>query len=477
MVRLTAAARIGRGRWRLVLVAAGAALALATAAGGLLGSVARGTPGDTITLQVWPAGQGRIEVTQTGRDIEPCDFTDILANESGACQRSVTSGTPVTLTAVAEPNTTIATDLNKKVPDYPTGDSTFVRWSRDDCAASTACTFTPDTDLEWITAFFSPLELEVGINNGGTTSNGDSVQVVQGGGPLTCVDGPDASFEGADRACHGLYPVDASLVLHAQPYVAGTPNTWGAGCEPDNADPGSANCTVTLSNIRTFATIAFGIGVEPPQFPFQIEPRLTVRLAGSGHGRVTGTGNIDCGSSCSADLSYQAKVTLTATAEAGSTFAGWRGVCSTNPTCVFAAGSATSISAVFDHASAPPTTTGSTTQPTTTSPPPTGTTSTTPVTKPKTALRARLAAVRTTGSGARRTLLVTLVVNHATRVNTKLLWHGQTRAHARYAVPKGKNTLRLPLGRGLKPGWYRLVLSVGSGTGKRTLTRPVRLRG
>jgi hypothetical protein len=417
-----------------------------------------------------------------------CDFTEVLS-DSGPCKVSVTSGTPVTLTAVAEPNaTSIPADRQADVPDYPTSDATFVRWSRSDCAGTGSCTFTPDTDFDWVAAFFSPLELEVGINNGGNAGSSDTVRVVQGGGPLTCDSGLVGFFD-ADRACHGLYPVDASLVLQAQPGSAGTPIQWGFGCEPDNGESSSANCTVTMSNIRTFAVVAFGAGVAPPSFPFQIEPHLSVHLSGSGRGRVSGTGNIDCGTACSADLRYQQKVTLTATADQGSTFVRWRGVCSTSPTCAFAAGSATSVSAVFDQAAPPPPPPTTSALPTTTSAPPTtttpppatttssGTSTTATVRKPTPKrLSARLAGVRQTGSGAHRALVFTLVVSRSTRVRTQLLAHGQAKAHGAFAVPRGRSTFQLALGRSVKPGRYQLVFSLGSGAAARTLARPIKVR-
>jgi len=55
---------------------------------------------------------------------------------------------------------------------------------------------------------------------------------------------------------------------------------------------------------------------------------LSVQKGGSGSGTVTG-GAISCGATCSASLASGTAVTLTASADAGSTFAGWSGCDST----------------------------------------------------------------------------------------------------------------------------------------------------
>lgn len=435
-------------------------------------SVARGAPGDTIHLILWPAGQGKIDLDQAGRAQQTCDFVDVVVSTSeSTCNFEVTSGTPVTLTATPEPGKPIVpADRQADVPDFKPGTpSTFVRWSRFDCEGTGPCTFTPDTDGEWITAVFTPLELEVGINGSAPATNPIQVEANGSLQPLTC---DDVGFNGADHACHGLFAADTDVVLVASPASPALPIKWGPGCEPDSSDP--AKCTVTMSNIRTFAAVAYGDpnAVVPPDFPFKITPTLTVHVSGSGHGRVTGTGGIDCRAVCSVTLDYQTRVTLKAEADQGSSFARWRGVCSTGSTCVFAAGSASSVGAVFDEnpppatttptpTPAPTTTTGvTTTAATSTAATTTSATATTPT---ATRIIARLAGVSMTGHGIHRALVVRLVVNQSVRTTVRLLLHGKAKATRAFALAKGPNVLRLAVPRKLTPGVY--VVAVKAGTG------------
>ena len=85
--------------------------------------------------------------------------------------------------------------------------------------------------------------------------------------------------------------------------------------------------------------------------------RLTVTRAGSGTGRVRSTdGAINCGTACSHSYAAGTRVTLKASAAAGSSFAGWSGGgCSGKGSCTVTLGSDVSVSAKF--AIGPPNTT------------------------------------------------------------------------------------------------------------------------
>ena len=77
---------------------------------------------------------------------------------------------------------------------------------------------------------------------------------------------------------------------------------------------------------------------------------LTITKAGSGSGIVTGSlGRLDCGDTCSAQISLGSIVTLTATPDEGSCFAGWSGAVSdTSSTIQVTMDAAKDVTATFD---------------------------------------------------------------------------------------------------------------------------------
>ena len=73
---------------------------------------------------------------------------------------------------------------------------------------------------------------------------------------------------------------------------------------------------------------------------------LFVAVAGAGRGTVTG-GPIQCPGTCSHNYTPGTSVTLTATAAAGSRFAGWNGACTGTGTCTIALPYDQSVTATF----------------------------------------------------------------------------------------------------------------------------------
>jgi hypothetical protein len=82
---------------------------------------------------------------------------------------------------------------------------------------------------------------------------------------------------------------------------------------------------------------------------FSAVHNLSVAKAGDGTGTVTNpTGEIACGSTCSAAFASGSATTLTATAAADSVFTGWAGGCTgTAPSCTLNLGSDQSVTATF----------------------------------------------------------------------------------------------------------------------------------
>ncbi|HVF06948.1 MAG TPA: hypothetical protein VNC60_00055 [Actinomycetota bacterium] len=106
--------------------------------------------------------------------------------------------------------------------------------------------------------------------------------------------------------------------------------------------------TWTLSGASTQAFVARFSGT-----PTTVET-LDVSIAGTGDGRVTSVpAGVDCTADCQAEFPTGTAVTLTAAADAGSTFTGWSGHCSGDGPCQVTMNNARSVTATFT-ADAPP---------------------------------------------------------------------------------------------------------------------------
>jgi hypothetical protein len=426
---------------------------------------AQGATPDPVTLRLWPAGQGRIDVTQDGAPVGSCDFLYVIDNE-GACLVQVAAGTPVTVTASPEPGAELLVpEEQDALPDFPVPHPSFVRWTRSECVGTGPCTFTPDDDLDWVGAVFTPLQLEVGLDDSAMGTGTVGVLSPAGTvGSLPC--GPTAFPDGTSE-CHGAFPADSSVVL----VPSGEPATWGPGCDSVAGDP--PRCTVVVNNIRTFASLAFN-GLVAPSFPFNITARLHIALAGSGHGRVTGDG-LDCGTQCTSDsVTYQSPVTLNATADPGSHFVRWEGVCSTDPVCAFSGGSETRVGAVFDG----PAGTTTTATVVTTAPPvvtTTGTTSSVTTAIVVSAFSPRIQQARAKRLAGHRIVVVTLVVDRLAGATLRLSKNGRAIATTHWELHPGRTLAKLRVPKALKAGRCRLQVRIVAGGASRTFTTAVKI--
>lgn len=123
-----------------------------------------------------------------------------------------------------------------------------------------------------------------------------------------------------------------SIVLTAKPATGYRVDSWSGSCSGQ-----AVTCTLTMDSDKT-ASVFF----TPIQY------RLTVTLSGSGSGKVSSnTGDIDCGSLCSALFNYGASVSLTASSASGSTFSGWNGACSSSSNCAITITSDINLTANF----------------------------------------------------------------------------------------------------------------------------------
>ena len=82
--------------------------------------------------------------------------------------------------------------------------------------------------------------------------------------------------------------------------------------------------------------------------PVNVASSLSALTTGTGNGTISSqpTG-IDCGSTCQASFNYGSAITLTATPDASSIFAGWSGDCAGTGTCQVTMNGAKSVTATF----------------------------------------------------------------------------------------------------------------------------------
>jgi uncharacterized repeat protein (TIGR03803 family) len=133
--------------------------------------------------------------------------------------------------------------------------------------------------------------------------------------------------------CSAWYVDSATVTVSALANTGSTFTGWsGEGCS------GTGTCVVTMDTARS-VTATFTLNTYA----------LSVTKAGSGTGSVTSSPTgIDCGATCSASFDYDTPVTLSAAADADSTFAGWSGEgCSGTGNCQVTMTQARSVTATF----------------------------------------------------------------------------------------------------------------------------------
>jgi hypothetical protein len=133
--------------------------------------------------------------------------------------------------------------------------------------------------------------------------------------------------------CTAGFGAGASVTLIATADTGSTFASW-TGC--DNV--AGSTCTLTMGGTRT-ATVSFARTTYVATVTRTLGGTVTSSPAG-----------IYCGAICAATFDAGASVTLTATSDAGATFAGWTGACSgTSPTCAVTMSAAKSVNARFTY--------------------------------------------------------------------------------------------------------------------------------
>ncbi len=143
--------------------------------------------------------------------------------------------------------------------------------------------------------------------------------------------------------CFNAYNSGAVVTLTEAAGKSSTFNGWGGAC----SSAGTAKtCTVTMSQSQS-VTANFTTTLQTFT--------LGVSDLGNGTGTVTSSdGQISCNPACTASYLSGTRVTLTAAAPTGNTFAGWGGACGgTAKTCAVTVSSNTSVTATFNIATFP----------------------------------------------------------------------------------------------------------------------------
>jgi hypothetical protein len=138
---------------------------------------------------------------------------------------------------------------------------------------------------------------------------------------------------GTGAGCQHDFDHGTVVTLTADAATGSTFSGWnGAGCS------GTSTCTVTMTETRS-VTANFTIK----------QYTLTADKSGTGSGTVTSLpAGINCGTDCTENYNYNTVVTLTASADFGSSFTGWNGAdCPGTGTCTVTITETRSLTANF----------------------------------------------------------------------------------------------------------------------------------
>jgi len=134
--------------------------------------------------------------------------------------------------------------------------------------------------------------------------------------------------------CSANFDSGAVVNLTATPDSGSTFAGWSGACS------GTGACSVTMDAAKS---VSANFTANPGPFT------LTVAKSGTGTGTVASSpAGISCGATCSASFANGTVVSLAATPDTGSTFAGWSGACTGTGACSVTMDAAKSVSATFN---------------------------------------------------------------------------------------------------------------------------------
>ncbi len=259
--------------------------------------------------------QGALGAILAGANVNNSRYA-LTVTKGGTGTGSVTSS-PTGISCGSTCNATFATNTNVTLTASADSGSSFAGWGGA-CSGTGSCTV-PMTKAQSVTANFTSI---------GTTY---FLTVTKGGtGTGTVTSSPSGVNCGA--TCAPAFNSGTSVTLTATPDAGSSFGGWTGACT------GTGTCNVTMTAARN-VTATFN---KNPGYT------LTVAKTGAGTGTVTSSpSGVSCGSTCAPSFPAGTVVTLTATADAGSSFAGWSGACTGTGTCTVTMNAAQNVTASF----------------------------------------------------------------------------------------------------------------------------------
>lgn len=188
-----------------------------------------------------------------------------------------------------------------------------------DCSGS-SCSLIMDKD-HTVTVIFNLKEFSLTVQKIGGSASGKVI----------------CELEEGPEPCKSKYTWAASVTVIAFAETGYEFEKW-EGCD---YEPTSGSCEVEIEEART-VTVTFNKETVPTDFALKIKRE--------GAGTVTSSpAGINCGVTCSFEFEAGKEVTLSASPEGGSTFAGWSGSgCSGSGTCKVTMSAAKEVTATFN---------------------------------------------------------------------------------------------------------------------------------
>ncbi len=224
---------------------------------------------------------------------------------------TVTS-TPAGITCPGTCSAAFAQNSQVTLTETPGAGNVFGGWGGACANTTTTCTLTISGATAVSAAFSLPATAALTVTVTGTGT------VTSSPAGISC-----------PGACSASFPQNSQVSLTAVPGSGYGLGAWTGACS-GNTSP----CVFTISSPSSVTATFTQLGT------------VTVSLIGVGTGTVTSSpSGINCPGTCSASFANNTAVTLTATANAKSVFAGWTGVCAGNNTCSITVTNSTSDAA------------------------------------------------------------------------------------------------------------------------------------